>query len=100
MAADETRAALVWTPKAIAVASLFAIAGFLLSLLLGSIGAWPELLWSHFVFGGVCGALAMNRMHPGHPVLVLLVFTWVFGVLLAIGAFMFYWRFLREYPWP
>lgn len=99
MAADDTPA-LVWRPKAIVISLLIAVTGFLLSLVLDAIGAWPDLLWSHFVFGGVCGALAMNRMHPGHPVLILLVFTWVLGVLLAIGAFMFYWRFVREYPWP
>ena len=83
-----------WSVKTVLVAMVASLAGFLLALALGELGTWPDWEYSHFIFGGLFGATAVHRMHPGHPVLVLFVFVPVMSILLGVGTLLFHWYVL------
>jgi hypothetical protein len=85
-----------WTLQTLLLAVLASIAGYLLALLLGELDAWPSLLWSEFLFGGICGATLVHRLHPGHAVITLVVFVPTLGALLLAGTFLYYVVILGE----
>jgi hypothetical protein len=85
-----------WTLRAIIVAAIVSFGGFLFALALDDIGIWPALPYSQFVFGGLCGATAVHRMHPARPAVVLFVFAIVMSTLLVVGRVLFGWYVLGE----
>ncbi len=85
-----------WTIGTVAVAASVSLLGFLLTLVLDDAGIWPAIPYSHFVFGGLCGATAAHRMHPARPLLVLAVFGTVMSILLLVGRMLFGWYVLGE----
>ena len=85
-----------WTISTVFIAAVVSLAGFLLALALDDIGIWPAIPYSQFVFGGLCGATAVHRMHPARPLVVFLVFGSVMSVLLLVGRMLFGWYVLGE----
>jgi hypothetical protein len=85
-----------WSMRTVIVAALVSSVGFLFALALDQVRLWPDIPYSHFVFGGVAGATAVHRMHPARPLVVLIVFATVMSILLVVGRVLFGWYVLRE----
>ena len=79
-----------WTPMTVIVAALVSVLGLLVAFELNKLGVWPSWDYSEVIFGGLCGATVVHRMHPGRPIAVLLVVVPVMSVLLLIGTVLFY----------
>lgn len=85
-----------WTIWTILLSSLVSVLGLLIALALQKAGVWPQWDYCEFVFGGLCGATAVHRLHPGRPVLVLLVFIPVMSAMLLVGSVLFHIYVLGE----
>jgi hypothetical protein len=81
---DELR----WTPKTLVFSSVVSICGLLVALWLKKLGVWPNWDYAEFVFGALCGATAVHRLHRQRPVIVLLVFVPVMTALLLAGTLL------------
>jgi hypothetical protein len=81
---DELR----WTPKTLVFASVVSTAGLMIALGLKKLGVWPNWDYAEFVFGALCGATAVHRIHRQRPAVVLLVFVPVMTALLLAGTLL------------
>lgn len=78
-----------WSFRTVVVALAVSVAGLCAALALKRIDTWPEWHYSEVVFGGLLGATAVHRMHPGRPLAVLLVFVPVLSAVLLLGRVLF-----------
>lgn len=83
-----------WSGTTVLVAIMVSIAGLLSAFLLEQLGAWPDIAFLHFAFGGLAGATAVNKRHPGHPLASFVVFVPVLSVLLGFATLLFNWYVL------
>lgn len=79
-----------WTGKTLAAAAVASLAGLLLAIVLRNVGAWPDWEFSEYLFGGICGATAVHRLHREKPVIALLVFVPVMAALLLVVTLLVY----------
>lgn len=79
-----------WSFGTLVVALAGSLAGLLVALALNRAGVWPDWVYSEVIFGALCGALVVHRLHPGRLVLVLVVFVPVIAALLLLGRVLFH----------
>lgn len=79
-----------WTFQTVVISVFVSVAGLLIALALKSSGIWPSWAYSEVLFGGLFGATAVHRMHPGRPLVVLLVFVPAMALLLLMGTVLFH----------
>jgi hypothetical protein len=79
-----------WTLKTVLIAGAAAGTGLLVAVALKEMNVWPFGDYSEVLFGGLCGATVVHRIHPLRPLIVLLVFIPVMSVLLLLARVLFY----------
>ena len=84
-----------WTAKTVAFSIVMSLAGLIGALALKRLGVWPPIDYSEYLFGGLCGATTVHRLHPARPTIVLMVFVPVMSVLLLMATVVFYRLILR-----
>lgn len=87
---------LSWTFMTIVMASVVSLLGLLIALALRRTGAWPKWDYSEVVFGALCGAAVVDRLHPGHPAAVIAVFVPVMSAVLLLARVIFHLYVLGE----
>lgn len=75
-----------WDGWTVVLALTVSIATFMLTVLLDKVGAWPQIPWANFALAAICGAIAVQRRHPGHSVLTFVLFPPIlfFATLIAV----------------
>lgn len=78
------RAEMGWSIATLLIAIVGAGAGLMLALILRWLDVWPPWDLAEYLFGAVCGAIAVHRWYPSRPIVTFLVFVPVLTALLLI----------------